>query len=344
MFSTITSLYSKISTVYNSYSNICCVNDDSDELFITINSLNSISSDENTINNYNFKTMPIKLLHYTSNDENTKNNHIFKTIPNNLSEFLDIPIIKNVNLRLSEGLPYDNRVVFMNTLLDSKSFFCKWLKNNINNEIKFEIINIDGISIINGSVEFLFIHLIYSLPNIDCKLNKTIILKNYHNTVLFIIKNNNNMYFSNIFDENYTKYHIFLQVYYNIAKSSFNIDFPSSYNNNDIIPLHIQKLMYKYSNKPINTIYLNGLTSIPSDQFIFVDVYQESCINYTHNLFIYVLEMDIKHVYQHINTLNNEHYDSFYNMIIIKQLNNSTIHQINNHKLNIIYEKIKYLL
>ena len=268
------------------------------------------------------------------------------TIPNNVSFYYNIPLFNNINLSFSSNIIHAHRILLLQSLTKTNSFFYKWLYNNINNKIKFTLINIDAISSLNDNLEFIFINVIYSLPTIKNVIHETVILKNNYNSILFIIKNNSH---NKIFPyEASHKYFIILQQYFSISKGKIIINIPSCFYNDSIIPKHIISLIHKYSNFKISNNYNisldNNITTLLYNTFIFITTIKYPHTNNYHNLYIYIIESDIKHIYTHIQSFNDELYQNYNNRILIKEFTYENLKQLNIEHLNIIYDKIYKLL
>jgi hypothetical protein len=284
-------------------------------------------------------------------DHNDNNYNIlgikpFNTIPNDISSYYNIynvPIIKNVNLTFTSNIVHKNRVLLLKALNDTNTFFYKWLYNNINNNIVFTLISIDAVASFNGNIEFIFLNVIYSLPNIKRSIHDTVVLKNNYNSILFIIKNSDN---HKIFPYDLsTRYFIILQQYFSISKSKMVTDIPSCFYNNS---KHIITLIHKFSDFKIsnhfNIIPIDKLTKLPYNQFIFIkQLYYPHSNNY-HNLYIYLIETDIKQIYRNIQLFNDELYQSYNNTILIEELTFNNIKTLDNYKLELIYAEIYKLL
>ena len=270
----------------------------------------------------------------------------FNTIPNNVSFYYNVPIIRNVNLSFSSNIVHKNRLLLLKALNDTNSFFYKWLYNNINHKIVFTLVNIDAVSSLNDNIEFIFINVIYSLPDMKNSIHESVILKNNYNSILFIIKNSNH---NKIFPyESSTRYFIILQQYFSISKSKTVIDIPSCFYNNSVIPKHIISLIHKFSDFKISNHFnispIDKLKELPYDQFIFIkQLYYPHSNNY-HNLYIYLIETDIKQIYKHIQSFNDELYQNYNNTILIKELTYDNIKKLDNYKLEMIYGEIYKLL
>ena len=74
---------------------------------------------------------------------------------------------------------------------------------------------------------------------------------------------------------------------------------------------------FKISNH-FNIIPIDKLKELPFNQFIFIkNLYYPYSNNY-HNLYIYLIETDIKQIYKHIQSFNDELYQKYNNMILIR--------------------------